>query len=60
MLSKYQKRNREELKGKAILLYQQGLTTREVGKIVGKSHQWVAVAVREKLSTVEEEKGVDK
>jgi hypothetical protein len=42
----------EELKKKALILYKQGLTTREVGKAVGKSHQWVAVAVREKLSTV--------
>ncbi len=40
-----------ELAQKAILLYKQGLTTREVGDIVRRSHQWVALKVRH-LSTV--------
>ena len=40
----------EKLKKKAMLLYKQGLSSREVGKMVGKSHQWVLSAVKE-LST---------
>lgn len=39
----------EELKQKAVTLYRQGLTTREVGKIIDKSHTWVWDAIKEKL-----------
>lgn len=46
----FQIKKRQELKIKTKKLYKQGLTTREVGSIVGKSHQWVADVVRE-LST---------
>lgn len=49
-ISKYQKRNKDKLKEKAKKLYRQGLTTREVGKIIGKSHEWVAKSVKEKLT----------
>lgn len=35
---------------KAYKLWKSGLTTREVGAIMKKSHEWVAIAVR-KLST---------
>ena len=50
-LSPYQIRHREEQKKKAITLYKQGLTMREVGKMLNMSHSWVALVVREKLST---------
>ena len=46
--SKYKKLINEKLKKKAFKLYQQGLTTREVGALVKMSHQWVAYVVREK------------
>lgn len=36
----------EKTKQKAYELYKQGYTTREVGKIIGKSHEWVARVVR--------------
>jgi len=41
---------KEELKEKAKKLYRQGLTMREVARIIGKSRQWVCIAVKE-LST---------
>jgi len=40
-------RNKEARKKRAWILYQQGLNTREVGKIVGRSHAWVALIVKE-------------
>ena len=46
----FKKKKDLQLEEKAIKLYKEGLTTREVGKAIGKSHQWVAVRVR-KLST---------
>lgn len=49
-VSKYKKSKIDELKHKAMVLYQQGLSTRDVAKVVNRSHQWVAKAVRE-LST---------
>jgi len=48
----YKDKKTKEVADKAVLMYKQGLTTREIGKIVGKSHAWVALRVREKLSTV--------
>lgn len=48
--SKFKKAKIAKLKQKAVSLYKEGLTTREVGKAIGRSHNWVAVAVRE-LST---------
>jgi len=53
----YKDKKTEELANKAVLMYKQGLTTREIGKVIGKSHAWVALKVREKLLTV---KGIDK
>lgn len=38
----------EKLKIQARFLYKEGLSTRIVGKIIGKSHTWVADAVKEK------------
>ena len=49
-LSLYQIQKRDELKKKAMKLYKQGLTTREIAPLVKKSHTWVAQAIRE-LST---------
>jgi len=46
--SKYKKQIDEKLKVRAFKLYQSGLSTRDVGKIVSRSHQWVAYVVREK------------
>ncbi|MDD5590054.1 MAG: helix-turn-helix domain containing protein [Candidatus Portnoybacteria bacterium] len=48
-ISTFRLKKIEELKQKAVTLYKQGLTTREVGKIMGKSHTWVWDSVREKL-----------
>ena len=50
-ISIYRKIKIQELKKKAVTLYKQGLTTREIGKTLNRSHNWVAVAVKE-LSTV--------
>jgi len=49
-ISTYQIKKINELKKKAFLLYKQGLPTREVGKMLNRSHNWVAKAVKE-LST---------
>jgi transposase len=45
--SKFKIRKIEDLKKKALVLYKQGLSTREVAKIINRSHNWVAMAVRE-------------
>jgi transposase-like protein len=45
--SKYQIKQRNALKTKAIKLYKQGLTLRQVAPIIGKSSQWVWRAVKE-------------
>jgi len=37
----------EILKKKARRLYREDFTTREIGKLIGKSHTWVASAVKE-------------
>ena len=50
-LSEYQKKKIEDQQKKAMKLYKQGLTTREVGKALGKSHTWAWNSVR-KMSTV--------
>jgi len=44
-ISKYQATKKEQKKKQARQLYKQGLTLRQVGKIVGMSHQWVADAL---------------
>jgi len=46
-ISKYQKEKTSKLKGKAAELYRQGLTLREVGRVIGKSYEWVREAVKE-------------
>lgn len=43
----YKKKKTLEMKEKALALYKEGLSTREVAKVVNRSHQWVAVAIRE-------------
>lgn len=47
----FKKQKELGLEKKAVKLYKEGLTTREVGEMVGRSHQWVAIRVK-KLSTV--------
>lgn len=42
----YKKKQREKLEKIALLLYRQGLSTRKVGEVIGKSHQWVANVVK--------------
>ena len=52
-ISVYKKELLEKKKKKAIELYKQGLTMREVGKLVGKSRTWVWEIFQE-LSTSNE------
>jgi len=51
MISKYKTAKNEKLKKKALRLYKQSLTLREVGKLIGRSHQWVANAIHEKAKS---------
>jgi len=44
--SHYQKKKAEARKKRAIWLYKQGYTTREVGIMLGKSHTWVWFQIR--------------
>ena len=41
----------ELLKQKARTLSRLGYTTREIGKIIGRSHAWVALAIKKKTRT---------
>lgn len=43
--TKQQERNRK--KKRAISLYKQDFTTREISKLIGRSHTWVAQVVKE-------------
>jgi len=54
--SPHQIQKRKELYQKALTLYSQGLTLREVGDIMKKSHEWVRTAVQEAVK--EENKGI--
>lgn len=58
-ISEYQKKKIEDRKKKAMKLYKQGLTTREVGSALGKSHTWAWNAIKE-MSTVGQLTRVDK
>lgn len=49
--SEFKLKKINELKKKSVTLYKSGLSTREVAKVIGRSHAWVALAVKE-LSTV--------
>ena len=49
--SEYQLKKIQELKEKALTLYKTGLSTRDIAKVIKRSHTWVADSVRE-LSTV--------
>ena len=42
----YEIKNREEKERKAILLHKEGLTTREIGKVLGRSRQWVSNVIK--------------
>ena len=48
--SKYQKLKISKEAKKAVLLYKQGLTLREVGNLIGRSHEWVRKQIND-LST---------
>lgn len=52
-LSPYAMKKRQALVRKAVRLYKQGMSTREVGKEVGKSHEWVASVMRRELSPIQ-------
>jgi transposase-like protein len=47
VVSKYQKEKINKLKKKAVKLYRQGLTLRDIEPIVGKSYEWIRGAVKE-------------
>jgi transposase len=51
-LSKYKIQKNLELKQSALLLYKQGMSLKEVAKIIGRSHEWVRKGINE-LSTVD-------
>jgi len=55
-VSKYQKEKIMETKRKSLEMYKAGLTVREIGKVIGKSHTWVWSAVRELESLTELDK----
>lgn len=46
-ISKYKKRKNDKLKMKAFKLYKEGFSSREVGRIIERSHEWVLQAVKE-------------
>jgi transposase-like protein len=48
VLKQTKQQEKEILKEKAISLYKQGFTTREIGRTIGKSHSWVALIVKGK------------
>lgn len=45
-ISIYQQKQKELLREKARKLYREGLSLRQVGKALSKSHQWVADAIK--------------
>jgi transposase-like protein len=45
--SKYKLAKIQKLKIRANELYSQGLSSRDVGEIIGRSHEWVLQAVKE-------------
>jgi transposase-like protein len=45
-LSKFQQLKKDKLKQQAIKLYRKGMTSREIGKMLGRSHSWVLTMVR--------------
>ena len=55
-MSIYQRKKIDELKDRARALYVQGLTTRKVAELIGRSHNWVAMAVKivDKKESIEE------
>ena len=45
-LSKHRKALNKALAEKALLLYKEGLTLREVATVIGRSHQWVNMEIK--------------
>lgn len=39
-LSPYRAKRKKELEKRAVILYKRGLTLREVGKVLSRSHTW--------------------
>ena len=58
-MNKYQIKKKEEIKKQVIALHKQGLTTRNIGEIFGKSHTWAWDIVKH-LSTVSSSTILDK
>ena len=52
-ISPYQKARKKKLEEKAITLYKTGLSTREVGKALTRSHTWVWNIVKELVAEEE-------
>ena len=46
-ISPYQKARKKKLEDKAILLYKEGFSTREVGNTLKRSHTWVWKIVKD-------------
>ena len=59
-IKEIQEQNRLELQKKALKFYKQGLTLRQVGDIVGKSHEWVRGAINRVLEDEKKQKAVEK
>lgn len=55
LASPYKRIKIESLKEKAFTLYKEGLSSREVAKMVDRSHTWVANAMKEKMKKLSTE-----
>lgn len=56
----FKKQKELHLGEKAQKLYREGFTTREVGKMVGRSHQWVALRVKNLSTSLTIDTGLQK
>jgi hypothetical protein len=54
------KRDKEMLRVRAVLLYEEGLALREIGEILNRSHEWVRQIVLAEVEDYGNWKGVDK
>lgn len=58
-ISEYKKQKNLELKKKALQLYKEGLTLRELVPVIGMSYEWIRKGINE-LSTQKELTSIDK